>query len=301
MSTSMAVNDTDLRLPPELERNLRKRAGQLRMLPAVAAEALEIARTPECSLSEFAAVVERDLKLASDILKIANSALYSPAVPITSLHRAVVRVGFRECQNLIIIASFASLMNRMSLEHEWVRSVLWRHSFNTALIALHLNRKFHFGFGGDEFTAGLMHDFGRMLFAVAMPDQFADIDSLGFEEPDEILDNETAVIGIDHCRLGAWFARENQLPEALIDVILHHHRPTEAKNARRLTALIRVADDMANHLQRFEETAGYQPEENPALPVLMELGERGFATHFCEVATALMQEAQKDAESLMQL
>ncbi len=301
MPATLTMNDTDLSLPPELERNLRKRAGQLRMLPAVATEALQIAKDPDCSLSEFAAVVERDLKLASDILKIANSALYSPTVPITSLHRAVVRVGFRECQNLIMAASMASLMNRMSLEHEWIRGVLWRHSFNTALVAIHLNRTFHFGFGGDEFTAGLMHDFGRMLFAVAVPDQFAEIDPLEFEEPEAILDNETAVIGTDHCRLGAWFARENQLPEALIDVILHHHQPNEARRARRLTALIRVADDMANHLQRHEESAGYQPEDNPALPVLKEFGEPGFATHFCEVAPALMQEAQKDAESLMQL
>lgn len=301
MPAALTMNDIDLSLPPELERNLRKRAGQLRMLPAVATEALQIAKDPNCSLSEFAAVVERDLKLASDILKIANSALYSPIVPIASLQRAVVRVGFREVQNLIMAASMASLMNRLSLEHEWVRGVLWRHSFNTALIALHLNRTFHFSFGGDEFAAGLMHDFGRMLFAVAVPDQFAEIDPLEFEETATILDNETAVIGTDHCRLGAWFARENQLPESLVEVILHHHRPAEAKKNRKLTALIRVADDMANHLQRFEEPAGYQAERNPALPVLMEFGEPGFATHFCEVAPALMQEAQQDAESLMQL
>lgn len=278
---------------------LKKRADDLRMLPDVAIEAMNIAKKPNCSIAEFAAVVERDVKLASDVLRIANSALYCPATPILNLHRAVVRLGFRECQNLIMAASLASLMNRISLEEEWIRGALWRHSFNTALLSLHLNQAFHLGFQGEEFTAGLIHDFGRTLLAVAVPDRFSEADPMDFDETPEILVREDAIVGTDHCRLGAWYAVQQQLPAPLPEVILLHHRPEAANHGRRLAALVAVADHMANHLQQFEGPAGYDPSANLAFQVLSEFVDGGAARRFSEIAPTLMEETVRDAEILM--
>ena len=301
MLATLDAIDRDLSPPPALAARLARRADQLRMLPAVAMEALEIAKDPECSIAEFAAVVERDVKLATDMLKIANSALYSPTTPVVNLHRTVVRLGFRECQYLIMAASIASLMNRMTMEQEWIRGVLWRHSFNTALLGVHLNRTFHLGFQGEEFTAGLMHDFGRTLLAVVVPEQFQEIDPMEFEESLDTLAHEQSVIGTDHCRLGAWYAIQQQLPIPLPEVILLHHQPELAEEGRRLTTLIAVADHMANHLQRFEEAEGYDAAANPFMPNLAEFGDSHFERHFVESAAALMEEAQRDAENLMQV
>jgi HD-like signal output (HDOD) protein len=297
------LEPTDLALvpPPGLVARLAKHADQLRMLPAVATEALELAKNPECSISEFAAVVERDVKLAADMLKIANSALYSPPKPIMNLHRAVLRLGFRECQYLIMTASITSLMNRISLKQQWIRGVLWRHSFNTALLAIHLNRSFHLGFQGEEFTAGLMHDFGRTLMAVAVPEQFEQIDPMDFDESPHILKFEHELIGTDHCRLGAWYAVQQELPDPLPEVLLRHHHPELAREGQKLTALIAVADHMANHLQRFEKSAGYEPAANPFWPILAKFADSHFERHFIETAPALMEEAQRDAENLMQV
>ncbi len=150
MLATLEPYDLALAPPPALAARLAKRAGQLRMLPAVATDALELAKDPECSIAEFAAIVERDVKLAMDMLRIANSAFYSPSKPIVDLKRAVLRLGFRECQYLIMTACIASLMNRMSLEQEWIRGAFWRHSFHTAMLANHLNRTFHLGFQGKS-------------------------------------------------------------------------------------------------------------------------------------------------------
>lgn len=301
MLTLQSPTDIDLTPPALLLARFSKRADQLRMLPAIATEALELAKDPECTISEFTAVVERDVKLATDMLKIANSALYCPTTPIVNLHRAVVRLGFRECQHLIFTASISSLMNRMSMEQEWIRSVLWRHSFNTALLAVHLNRMFHMGFQGEEFTAGLMHDFGRTLLAVILPEQFAEVDPLGFEESPETLAFEESLIDSNHCRLGAWYAIQQELPAPIPEVILLHHQPELADQGRRLTSLIAVADHMANHLQRFDEPAGYEPDSNPFVPILSEFIGQQFETHFHEAASSLMEDAQQDADGMMQI
>jgi hypothetical protein len=63
-------------LPPHLRAVFALRSQKLQMLPAVAVKALAIARDPDCSIREFVSVVERDTKLASDILSMANSPLF---------------------------------------------------------------------------------------------------------------------------------------------------------------------------------------------------------------------------------
>ena len=296
MRAELDTAELELSPPPELMVKYLVRARQLRMLPAVASEALEIAKDPDCSIEAFTSIVERDVKLAADILKIANSLLYAPKFPSTNLHVAVVRLGFKECQNLILASSIASLMSRLSREQDQNRSVLEQHSLATGYLATYLNRTFHFGFRGEEFTAGMMHDFGRVLLSVIIPEKFTEIDALEFDESPAILAHEIQVIGTDHTRLGAWFAMMNQLPSPIPEVILNHHQPELANSGRCLTALVSVADHMANHLQRFGESDGYDPTSNPGLSVLSEFAPVTFPTQFRQVASSLMEQVRREFE-----
>ena len=111
MIATAPVVDANLKPPAELLQSLKRRVGQLQMLPAVAQEALQMVKDPNCSISQFTAVIKRDVKLTTDILRMANSALYCPVTPILDLNRCVMRVGFRECQYLILSASIASLID----------------------------------------------------------------------------------------------------------------------------------------------------------------------------------------------
>ena len=78
------------------------------MLPDIAVKALAMARDPNCSIKEFASVVERDPKLATEILRITNSAFYGARNPIMNLKQAVTRLGFAHCRNVILAASLGS-------------------------------------------------------------------------------------------------------------------------------------------------------------------------------------------------
>jgi HD-like signal output (HDOD) protein len=286
-------------LPAELQASFRQRAQKLQMLPGVAVQALEIARDPECSIREFVAVVERDAKLASDILGMANSAMFSiGSSPIITLQQSIVRLGFRQCRNLILSSSMASLMKRLSLEEEWIRDVLWRHGFLTGMLAMTINKVTGAGFQGEEFAAGLMHDFGRTLIAVCFPDQFSFVDPLEFDESPEMLVAEKRVIGADHCEAGAWFAEFNRLPSEFVEVIRHHHTSSAAPKHRRLVALTSAADHMANHLQRFDDADEYDLQKNEAVFILEGTGVTNVFGRLSEMHRDMMNVAKRDAQKM---
>ncbi len=285
-------------LPSAIAKKLQSNLSELNVLPAIAMQAVKMSKDPECSMGEFSSLIERDVKLATDILRMANSVVFSGGSPVHSLHQAVVRLGFRHCKNLILSSSVSGLMKKLSLEEAWIRELLWRHSFLTGMLAVHLNRVLNTGFFGEEFTAGLIHDFGRTLFAFSLPGEFAAIDPLHFDEGDSILDYEKSKVEIDHCELGAWFARQNQLPETLYDVILYHHQPQLAGETRRLVALIAVADQIANALQRSETPDSFVPDSIPFLDVLESSGVTQARLKFDKKYKEIINNALQDASEM---
>ncbi len=269
------------------------------MLPTIAVKALEIARDPDCTVAEFTALVERDVKLAADILAMANSVMFSPGRTLSSLHQSVIRLGFRQCQNLILATSLSSLMKTISFQEEWIREILWRHSFLTAMLAVNVNHLLGTSYQGEEFAAGLIHDFGRTLFAVGLPEEFADIDTLEFAEDIQLLRHEEQLTGTNHSELGAWFAFRQRIPDELIDVIRYHHEPHRSSRYRRLVALISVCDHMANHLQRTGDTSGYDISTNTGLFLLEESGVKRAVDRIGANAVEVMRTAERDVLDMM--
>lgn len=283
LSKSNALKDT-----------LLSRSDDLLMLPTVANDALKLIDDPECTPLEFAAVMERDVHLAAEILALSNSAVFAAGKPVLSLHEATVRLGFSQIRSLILASSVASLMKRLPLEQEWVREMLWRHSYTTALLCKQLNMRLRLGFQGVEFTAGLLHDFGRLLFAVAAPDSFVEADPLDFDESGDVLSREISIMGVDHAEFGAWFAEWTGLPESLVASLRYHHRPGFEQPEQQLTALVAAADDMANHLQVYEEASTYDISSNEGIQVLSELVGERIKAGFEEHAVAMMEETLEE-------
>jgi HD-like signal output (HDOD) protein len=255
-----------------------------------------LARDPNCSIKEFASVIERDPKLAMEILRITNSAFYGARNPILNLKQAVTRLGFAHCRNVILAASLGSAMRKMPLAEAWMQMVLWQHAVLTGTIAMAINRTCNLGFIGEEFTAGLIHDVGRSLFGMIAPTDFAAADPLDFEESGDFLEGERAVLRTDHCELGAWFIAHNKLPDALVDVVRLHHAPSVPSENRKLVATTAVSDHMANYLQRHGTSDGYDPAENSAIEVLAETA-RIDGTALCSVAQTIMSDSMREANS----
>jgi HD-like signal output (HDOD) protein len=285
-------------VPSALLDRISGKLQKVQMLPAIAQQALEVAKDPECSMREFARIIEQDIKLATEMLRIANSSAYCAGRPVVTLADATLRMGLQPCKNLIITSSFASLMENFTVQEEWVRDLLWRHGMVTAVVAANLNRTLRTGFQGEEFTAGLIHDMGRILLAVSLPEEFLQGDPVDFDEHPAQLEREKSVFGASHTELGAWFALGNRLPECLVSAIRHHHAPAAASSHRRLATLIAAADHMANFVQRNESAEGYDPASNDAVALLEAEGVSGACARFQDQAATILERSCEDALEL---
>jgi HD-like signal output (HDOD) protein len=289
--------DVERDIPIPLIDGLRRTLSNLKMLPEDAQQALLIATSDDCDVARLAGVIQRDIRLTTFILRIANSTLFGAPRPIASLHRAILFVGIGRVRDFIIASSLEAISSKVSPALQSARQALWKHGFLTSILAVRLNELFGLGFEGEEFTAGLLHDFGRTLILIADPVNAPHVDPLDFIDPPNIEDRERRHLGISHAEFGAWFAGLNQLPDALVTATRFHHRPADAGEWLQLTALISAADHAANSLQRAPGQA-YEPEANEAVALLEQSGIERASKQFSESIAGLLKEAPALAESL---
>lgn len=234
---------------PRLKELLVNTARDIKMLPEVAAKAIAIADDPACKIQDLADIISQDLKLATTVLSLANSPLFpvfNTGESIACLKMAITRLGFRQTKQMILVSSYSGLINELPIKEASARKNFLTHSFFTGCICTELNKLFDLGIRGEEFTAGLIHDIGRLLLLAAAPDEFLAIDKMEFTEEGSLLDQEKEIFGTTHADVGGWFLRRNQLSEELVSVANHHHAPTDSAKYTRLVALVAVADHMAN-------------------------------------------------------
>lgn len=280
-------------LPANLATLLRRKVNYLMMIPAVATEALQVAQDPEVRITDLATLIERDVKLAADMLHQANSVAFAGSRPVANLRQAAMKLGLEQIRQLIISSSMFSMMEKMQTGEERARLALTRHSQLTGSLCVTLNRELSAGFQGEEFTAGFIHDFGRVLLATAFPEEFSKADPVDFQESTAILQRERDVIGASHCDVGAWFAKQNRFPDSLVAVALHHHDPARAGDQLRLAALVATADDIANHIARMGAAKNYNARSNPFIALVEKSGIKAAAKTFAKKLPAILEAADR--------
>jgi HD-like signal output (HDOD) protein len=275
---------------------------RLPMFPQAATQAMEVANNPTSSATDFASTVEHDPVIAMGILRLANSPLYRIGRTIDTIPQAVVRLGMRECKNLIVATCLRSLFQKADKEKQRRCEPLWRHALITACLCRQLNTLLALGYKGEEFSCGLSHDLGRILFVNGLPTKVSQAaDPLDFTEGPHTLQGERDVLGTDHCKFGAWFAVLNQLPGQVVNAIEFHHEPAQAKDRSQMPALVAAADDMANYCQRTGAVQGYQLSANAGWRLLTQQRPALEVERLAAKIIPIIEEAAKEADEVTRI
>jgi HD-like signal output (HDOD) protein len=197
---------------------------ELPQFPAIATKLLRVLSNDDASVHEIGGLIRADAALTSAVLRMVNSALYAESTHVNSIERALVVLGFDELKRLALALSVKScFQNAMRLD--LMRGV-WRHSLACAMICEELSVACSPTQSRDDrtYTAGLLHDIGRLGMFAAHPREYAAL--LAAAPPDaDILERERQVLGADHCQAGAWLAAKWDLPAEVCAVAAGHHDP----------------------------------------------------------------------------
>lgn len=262
------------------------------------ARALALTNDPNATLADLGDLVRRDSVLTLAVLKLANSVAYRGKYPVDDLKKALPRIGMRGTRQVLAAAGMRGVFRNRPPEVADACEALLRHGLFVAALAGRLNAVAGIGFTGEEFTAGLLHDIGRLVACVRAPAAFTQVDPLTFDEGAEVLERERAALGLSHCELGGRFARTNGLPDAVVAAIEGHHAPAGEKRFPLLVALTAAADDLANHVQRERRVGTFRPARAPGFVALRaRVGE--LVTGVCRELPQLVVDAIRETRAML--
>lgn len=248
--TESTVSDPAASVQPQAlqltRKSLDKELQQLPSLSTIVMEVLQLLDQGDVDLPALMKTIGQDQALAARVLRVVNSPFYGFPNHIGSLKDAGMMLGVHSLRNIV---TAAGIMGHFPLgkDESFSRLSFWQHSIGTGVAAKVLARQC----GLDQevaFTAGLLHDIGKLVMAVYFPADFARVLAWRDEQDCLLKDAEKAVLDFDHTLVGVKVAKKWKLPELITTAIHHHHTPASKPDAP-LVALVHVADVLCRGLE----------------------------------------------------
>jgi HD-like signal output (HDOD) protein len=217
--------------------------GRIPSLPSLYAELVALLEREDTGMAEVSKLIRRDLAVASQVLKLANSVHYASSRPVAEIGQAVVRVGMDSLKALVLfrglISSFdGHIPKEMDLEK------LWHHSFQVAIGTSRLAiLEGQTALADQAFSVGLLHDMGLVVLATDPSRRYGSVLARANTSrvPLAVLEHET--YGVDHAQVGAHLLSLWGLPPAFCRPIREHHAPPPPNGeAFPLSAALHLAD-----------------------------------------------------------
>lgn len=200
----------------------------LSSLPEIYIRVSALLDDPEASNKNIGDLIQTDPALSGRLLKLANSPVYMSLQEITSISQAVAMMGRKSVRQLLLASVSNSVFARL---HNDVLSFkeYWYHSLRTGVIAQQIYRLGDPDHEPDTlFSAGLLHDIGKLVIAQQLPDKARRIFMAEQDDPANRLQTEYDLLGFSHAEVGAALLQNWQLPTVLEQTVRWHHAPAKA-------------------------------------------------------------------------
>lgn len=222
--------------------SLTQEIGELPPLPDVVVKLLSASRNPDVSMRDMVDLIKLEPALTAKVLKLCNSSYYGLPRKINSLQEALVYIGTDTLVNFILAGSLSTFYRQAQDGYGLVAGDLWKHSVGCAIAAQRLACNESEEDRAEAFTAGLLHDIGKIVLNVYVAREYQDIIQIVNEKKVPFADAEREVLGFNHTEAGAAIGKLWNLPESLIEAIAFHQEPTRAEKYPKLVAQIHLAN-----------------------------------------------------------
>jgi putative nucleotidyltransferase with HDIG domain len=262
--------------------------------PQVLLKVLEALRHEQTTLEEVGELIALDPVLTAKLLHYCNSVYFSGREPVSSVPEAIGRVGFQTIFALVSAATGSKSFNPPPGSGVDVIQ-LWKHSLTTAFACKFIAEDIE----ADSnllFTAGLLHDIGRVVLAQAKGAQYGELYNRALTTGTDATTLEKSSYGFTHADVGACLMESWKLPAALVQAVRFHHTPSTGGSVKNLAAGICLANAQAHH---FEHPADNAVEANAELQGAMKM--LGLSARHLELYDEQMQENWEFVTALIQM
>ena len=249
-------------------------------LPGVVQKISNMVENSTTSAEDVGKVISNDQVLSAKVLKLINSAFYGFPGRISSVTHGLVLLGFNVVKGLVLSASVFDMMEGKMVG-------LWKHSLGTAITSGIIGKRIKHENPDEGTEAGLLHDIGKVVIKVAMPDEYKKISELVEENEISMLEAEKRVLDFDHANVANWLCEKWNLPENLKDPIAYHHSPHLAKTSPRQTAIIHLADILVKGIDHGHSGDKWVPPLNKEAWQILDLSKKDIEEIIIEMDTDL--------------
>ena len=217
-------------------------------VPHAALKLVSLLDQPGVSNSEVVQALRCDNVLTAKLLRACNSPYFGLAEPVSSVDQAVFVLGHQQILHIVLTLAFGSTMVVPLPGYAVEASELWRHSLINAiagetiandLVDLNVDPPV-------AFTVGLLHDIGKLVLGQALtPEVQAEIRARVEHGQQSRSEAEKAVLGTDHCEVGALLLQNWHLSDDVVEAVAHHHQPV-LKPRPRLSVVTHLANGIAH-------------------------------------------------------
>jgi HD-like signal output (HDOD) protein/CheY-like chemotaxis protein len=241
------VNNEDLKA-------LVSRLPSLPSLPSLYFEILRELESPSGSLDRMGEIIGRDAAMTAKILHLVNSAFFGLQRELSDPTEAVMQLGLETIRSLVLGIHVFSEMKTTG-KAAMLSQELWNHCLATAIRAKSIAKteRLDRELVETSFTAGLLHDVGRLVLLANLPGECLEAWRRAEEEHLPLVETERSVFGADHGAVGGYLLGLWGLPARLVEACVYHHFPAQCPN-REISPLSIV--HVANFLVHDSPDAG---------------------------------------------
>jgi putative nucleotidyltransferase with HDIG domain len=225
--------------------DIRERVARIETTPAIPAvllPLLKLLKVPaeQVNLDDVVRLVSYDKAIAAQCVRVASSPLFGLAKPPNSISGAVVTLGLRRVESILLTCCVGQAfpIGKWGLEPV----AFWKHSLGCAMACRKFSEKLTGADGEKAYMAGLLHDLGFLANCMVYPEEFAKAVERAIEQQIPLGEAELAVMGFTHCETGRAIAEQWKLDDEIVQAISFHHDVEHCESAQALVAIVHLCD-----------------------------------------------------------
>ena len=215
---------------------------ELPTLSTVAMKLSKLLMDINISAKDVAEVIQYDQAIVTKLLKMVNSAFFGFSNKVSSVQHSLMLLGFNTVRNAIIAIDVISALNTRNKIKGFDISTFWQHAIGVAVISRYLDQETGHHFREDVFTAGIIHDIGKIVMAHYFGDRLQAVMETMYGEKINFWEAEQRHFPMNHADVGMQLTKRWHLPETMCDVTGCHHNLSKTSAVNDLVHIVHVAD-----------------------------------------------------------